>query len=124
MDTTALVNKISDIFHDAKDNMGFIVDGIGLAPAYGGVVSNSFVLAVSIPNKEDLDCYDKIDIVIDLLFAKLDETDSKMIDRVRVYDSLYELKQNADNNFDDDTSCSCKRPMPLNAEIFEFDVVK
>ncbi len=119
MDTTTLVDKIADIFRNEKGNIGFIVDGIGLAPAYGGVVSNSFVLAVSIPNKADLDCYDKIDIIIDLLSAKLDEADSKTIDRVRVYDSFQELKQNAENNFDDDTSCSCERPMQLSAELFE-----
>ncbi len=118
MDTTALVNKLKTLFLNEKSK-GLLVDAIGLAPAYGGLVSDSFVLGVSAPSMAMIDCYDKMDIIIDLLFANLNEAERRMIDRVRVYDSINELKSHAENDFDE-SSCACERPLQLNAALYEM----
>ncbi|GAB2792972.1 hypothetical protein GCM10027275_42450 [Rhabdobacter roseus] len=119
MDTTVLVNKLKHLFLEAR-NKGLLVDGIGLAPAYGGMVSHSYVLGVSAPSLATKDPYDKMDIILDLLFDKLPENERKMIDRVRVYDTLSELKQHANSDFDNYGSDWQERTMTKNVELFEM----
>ncbi len=117
MDTKILVNKLKDLFHKERKN-GLLVDAIGLAPAYGSMVSDSYVLGVSAPSMPEVSRYDKMDTIIDLLFAHLTEDERRMIDRVRVYGSIEELRNYAESDFDD-SIYQDERPMHLSAMLYE-----
>ncbi len=117
MDTKKLVNKLKELFHSEREN-GLVVDAIGLAPAYGGMVSNSYVLGVSAPSMAKMHRYDRMDKVIDLLFAHLSEEERRMIDRVRVYSSAEELRKYAESDFDEPTY-EDERPVRLSAALYE-----
>lgn len=77
------------------------MDMIGIAPAYEGLVNNSYILAVSAPSlaKEHGSSL-KADRIIDVIYDKLTPEQRSVIDRVRVYNSAEELKQHAKCNFD------------------------
>lgn len=117
MDTKKLVDKLQELFHSEQEN-GLMVDAIGLAPAYGSMVSDSYVLGVSAPSMAEMHRYDRMDKIIDLLFAHLTEDERRMIDRVRVYSSAEELKNYAESDFDDPTYEEA-RPIHLNVALYE-----
>ncbi|CAG5074991.1 hypothetical protein DYBT9623_05533 [Dyadobacter sp. CECT 9623] len=119
MDRNTLVRTLAELFVDDEKVNGLVVDAIGLAPAYNGMVKDSYVLGVSAPGMEGRDCFEKADTIIDLLFAHLSEDVRRMIDRVRVYESADELKSYADNDFNSDYCDVCERPVNLNAQVYE-----
>jgi hypothetical protein len=94
-----LLDALSSLFIAEQPN-GLFVNRFGLAPAYSGLISGSFILAVCMPMAEgDLSTFEKEDIIVDLLFAKLPAEHRKMIDRIRVYDSEQEFDYHARHNF-------------------------
>jgi hypothetical protein len=120
MDRETLVNTLKDLFQD-RGRTGITIDAIGLAPAYSGMVKNSYVLGISAPGMEGRDCYEKADAIISLLFREVSPDIRKMVDRVRVYDSQDELRSHASNDFDSDECDVCARPMNLNAQTYEME---
>lgn len=119
MDRDTLVNTLKSLFQD-RGRTGITIDAIGLAPAYSGMVKNSYVLGVSAPGMDGRDCYEKADVIISLLFRYVSSDLRRMIDRVRVYDSQEELRSYASNDFDSDSCDVCERPMNLNAQLYEM----
>lgn len=119
MDRDTLVEVLRELFSDTE-KVGIIIDAIGLAPAYSGMVKNSYVLGISAPGMEGRDCYEKADVIISLLFRHVAPDVRKMIDRVRVYDSRDELRSHASNDFDSDDCDVCARPVNLNAQMYEM----
>lgn len=100
MDTQSLLNTLDKAFQ-AEQASGLLVDRIGLALAYPGLVANSYVLGVSAPSlAASENCYDKSDRIIDVLFARLTPEERSYIDRVRVYSSAHEFERHAQCNFD------------------------
>jgi hypothetical protein len=100
MDTAALVNRLIALFVEKK-NKGLIVDAIGLAPAYHGMVRDRYVLGVSAPSLRGKDNYDKISIITDALFESLAVNERIMINRVRVYNNIEELNFYKENDFEE-----------------------
>jgi hypothetical protein len=100
MDTTALVNRLIDLFVEKKTK-GLIVDAIGLAPAYHGLVPDRYVLGVSAPSLRGKDNYDKISIITDAIFESLAIEERIMINRVRVYNNIDELNFYKENDFEE-----------------------
>ena len=119
MDRDTLVNTLKVLFQD-REKTNITIDAIGLAPAYSGMVKNSYVLGISAPGMDGRDCYEKADTIISLLFREVPANIRKMIDRVRVYDSRDELQNNAFNDFDSDDCDVCSRPMNLNAQMYDM----
>jgi len=117
MDKDLLVEKLRTVFREAQ---GLTVDAFGLAPAYGGMVRNSFVLGVSAPSMVGDEQPDKIQKVIGLLFSRLEPDERRMIDRVRVYDNAKELKKQAQSGFEEISGTdNCIR---FDAELFQLEV--
>lgn len=93
MDTQTLLNSLDQAFGAERDK-GLVVDRFGLAPAYQGMVENSYILGVSAPSlATSFDYNDKADTIIDVLFSRLTPEQRKPIDRVRVYDSVDEYER-------------------------------
>jgi hypothetical protein len=122
MDRSALVETLRDLFKDKEKIGGLTIDAIGLAPAYSGIATNSFVLGVSAPGMNGRDCYEKADRIIEILFAHTSVDVRRMINRVRVYDSKDELRSYAANDFDRNDCDVCERPVTLNAQTFEMEM--
>jgi hypothetical protein len=120
MDRNVLVKTLIDLFSNAKKVKGLNIDAIGLAPAYDGMVKDTYILGVSAPSMVAQDCYEKADAIIDILFENLDQDVRRMIDRVRVYDTKEELLSHANNDFDSDYCDVCERPMAQNAQVYEM----
>ena len=95
-----LVETLTKVFQEAKDD-GLIVNAIGLAPAHHGMAKNRFVLGVSAPSLSGVHKYDKIEIIIKLLWSKLAIKDRGMIERVRVFDNVEVLDDLKYNDFED-----------------------
>lgn len=113
MDTQTLLNSLDQAFGAERDK-GLVVDRFGLAPAYQGMVENSYILGVSAPSlATSFNCSDKADIIIDVLFSRLTPEQRKPIDRVRVYDSVDEYERHAQCNFDDSYYGYCEAPLRL-----------
>lgn len=113
MDTEILLNNLRQAFESERSN-GLIIDRFGLAPAYQGMVDDSYILGVSAPSlASSFNCNDKADTIIDVLFAKLTSEQRKSIDRVRVYDSVDEYERHARCNFDDSYYGYCEAPLRL-----------
>ena len=113
MDTQTLLNSLGRAFETERGN-GLIVDCFGLAPAYQGMVENSYILGVSAPSlTSSFNCNDKADTIIDILFTRLTPEQRKPIDRVRVYDSVEEYERHARCNFDDSYYGYCEAPLRL-----------
>ena len=111
MGTESLLNSLVSLFRDERSS-GLLIDRVGLAPAYDGMVKESYILAVSAPSLAmRYDCGDKADTIIDLLFAKLPKEERVLIDRVRVYDSAEELERHARCNFDEQFYNYCEAPL-------------
>jgi hypothetical protein len=120
MDTAALVNRIKEMFLIEKIN-GLYVDSFGLAPAYKGFATNSYVLGVSAPSLRGTDCYEKMRIVIQAMFAHLTENERRFINRVRVYDSKSDLERHKENDFDEFDCDVCESATSKSeAELFEM----
>lgn len=92
------------------------MDAFVLAPAYEGFIQNSFVLAVSAPSLIDKLSFEKTDLIIDLLHEKLPLDQRLQIDRVRVYESVEDLKIHAQLGFDDD---AYERPLSRHTELVQ-----
>ncbi|SEJ54976.1 hypothetical protein SAMN05216327_112186 [Dyadobacter sp. SG02] len=95
-----LVATLTKVFQEAK-NEGLIVNAIGLAPAHHGMVKNRFVLGVSAPSLSGVHKYDKMAIIITLLWSKLTLDERGMIERVRVFDNEEILDDLKYNDFED-----------------------
>ncbi|WP_031529821.1 hypothetical protein [Dyadobacter crusticola] len=120
MDRNALVDVLIDLFTNSEKVNGMEIDAIGLAPAYNGMLKDTYILGISAPDMPGSDCYEKADIIIDILFAHLSPDIRKMIDRVRVYDSKEELASHADNDFNSDYCDVCERPVNMNARVYNM----
>lgn len=116
MDKDLLVEKLKALFRQAQ---GITVDAFGLAPAYGGMVSNSFVLGVSAPSMAGDEQPDKIQRIIGLLFSGLEPEERRMIDRVRVYDHAKALKKQAQNDFEETSDND--NYISFDAELFKLE---
>lgn len=119
MDSKELVEKLKRVFREKVDS-GLEIDAIGLAPAYGSLIPDCYVLGVSAPSMNGMDCYEKMDFVIDILFEKFSEGERRMIDRVRVYDSVKELKSHADTDFDYANCNFCEQAVVRSATVYEM----
>ncbi len=101
MDTQTLLDSLGQAFK-AERISGLVVDRFGLAPAYRGMIENSYILGVSASSlANSVDYGDKADAIIDVLFSRLTPEQRKPIDRVRVYNSVEEYERHAQYNFDD-----------------------
>jgi hypothetical protein len=114
MDKDLLVDKLKTLFRPAE---GITVDTFGLAPAYGGLINNVYVLGVSAPSMAEEEQPDKIQTVIKLLFSGLESEERRMIDRVRIYNNAKELQKHARHDFESPTADSAS--LSFNAEIFK-----
>lgn len=113
MDTQTLLNSLDQAFGAERDK-GLVVDRFGLAPAYQGMVENSYILGVSAPSlANSFNCNDKADTIIDVLFSRLTPEQRRLIDRVRVYGSVDEYERHAQCNFDDSYYGYCEAPLRL-----------
>lgn len=95
-----LVTRLTKVFQEAKKE-GLIVNAIGLAPAYHGMVRDRFVLAVSVPSLSGVHKYDKMRIIIKLLWSHLTLEERGMIERVRAFDNIQDLDDHKYNDFED-----------------------
>lgn len=96
----ALVETLKNVFREAK-NDGFVIDAIGLAPAYHGMVKNKYILGVSAPILPAMYKQDKMQIIFNLLWLRLTLEERRMIDRVRVFDTVEDLDDHKYNDFED-----------------------
>ena len=99
MDTKSLLAFFLKFFQN-EWKAGLHIDAVAVAPAYDGMVADSYILAVSVPSLSNRGCYDKSDAIIQLLYDKVPLEQRSLIDRVRVYDSADELKKHSENGFD------------------------
>lgn len=95
-----LVETLRRIFRNRKSE-GLIVDTIGLASAYHGLVRDRYTLAVSAPSLSGKTKFEKIQAITSLLFSDLTFDERQFIDRVRVYDSAEELDNYRFNDFEE-----------------------
>lgn len=95
-----LVAVLTKVFQEAKKD-GLIVNAIGLAPAYHGMVKNRFTVGISAPSLSGVHKYDKMEIIIKFLWSKLTLDERGMIDRVRVFDNEEILDDLKYNDFED-----------------------
>jgi hypothetical protein len=100
MDTAALVSRLKDMFFMERKN-NLVVDSFGLAPAYRGFITDSYILGVSAPSLRHLDCFKKMEVIINAMFANLTEDERGFIDRVRVYDNAEDLKRYKEYDFEE-----------------------
>ncbi|MFN8344334.1 MAG: hypothetical protein U0X91_05000 [Spirosomataceae bacterium] len=114
MDKELLVDKLKTLFRQAE---GVTIDTFGLAPAYGGLLSNVFVLGISAPSMAEEEPSDKIQTVINLLFAGLEPEERRMIDRVRIYNTAKELQKQA--RYDFEAPLAGESYLNFSAEIFK-----
>lgn len=120
MGRAILVTKLRAVFEDSQKNKGLGIDAFGLADAYEGMAGDSYILGVSAPKLSDLSCYEKMDLIVDILFENLTFEERKMIDIVRVYNSVDELKSHASSDFESSSCDVCEKPMRTEPELFEF----
>lgn len=100
MAAKVLVETLTKVFQEAKSE-GLIVDAIGLAPAYHGMVKDRYILGVSAPSLFGVHKYDKMEIIIKLLWSHITREQRGMIDRVRVFDNVEDLDDHKYNDFED-----------------------
>lgn len=112
MGVQSLLDTIASAFWKEEQEGDLVVDQIGLAAAYPGLVPDSYVLGVSAPSLANSEnCYDKSDRIIDVLFARLTPEERSHIDRVRVYNSRSELEQHIQCGFEDGFYGYCEAPV-------------
>ena len=120
MDTKSLVAKLKELFSWIDSSgVGFTIDSFGLAPAYAGILRDVYVLGISAPSDKINDRHRKLDVIIEMMYEKLDESEIRMIDRIRVYNSISELKANAKSNFDNFGSDTYEQSIESEPELFE-----
>lgn len=120
MDKPALVKRLKDIFHE-KRKEGLIVDAIGLASAYHGLKTDRYTLGLSAPSLVAMDKYQRMDVIIDILFECLSLEERGFIDRVRVFDNIEELNDHKINDFEEyeyEGYNGVQRTLP---ELYEVD---
>lgn len=100
MAATALVRALQDAFRSEKKE-GLLVDAIGLAPAYHGLVKDQFVLGVSAPSLADLHEFGQLQRITKILFTHLTHEERRMINVVRVFTNIKDLDDHKYNDFDD-----------------------
>lgn len=100
MVATALVETLQKVFREAKKD-GLIIDAIGLAPAYHGMVKDRYVLGVSAPSLSEVNEYERMEIIIKLLWQRITKEERGKINRVRVFENIEELDDHKYNDFDD-----------------------
>ncbi|GGN05237.1 hypothetical protein GCM10010967_45450 [Dyadobacter beijingensis] len=100
MAATALVETLKNAFRLEKKE-GLIVDAIGLAPAYHGLVTDQYILGVSAPSLANLHESDQTRRIIKLLFTHLTLEERRMINCVRVFSNVKDLDDHKYNDFDD-----------------------
>lgn len=100
MVATALVETLKNVFHEAKKD-GLVIDAIGLAPAYHGMVKGRYTLGISAPSLSGVHGYDKMEIILKLLWQRITLEERGMIDRVRVFDNVEDLDDHKYNDFED-----------------------
>lgn len=100
MDKSALVKRLKDVFHE-KRKEGLVVDAIGLASAYHGLKKDRYTLGLSAPSLVEMDKYEKMDLIIDILFECLSQEERAFIDRVRVFNNIEDLDDHKINDFEE-----------------------
>lgn len=118
MDKDALVAALTNMFRQVR-SQGTVVDAFMLIPAYSGFFRNRFVLGVSAPSMVSLERYERIDKLIDLIHKHLSVDYRKMIDRVRVYDSVKDLETYAEVGFDGPYEEVYERPLRRETALIE-----
>ncbi|RYF72305.1 MAG: hypothetical protein EOO39_12410 [Cytophagaceae bacterium] len=118
MDKKGLVVVLTNMFQDVRRS-GLFVDAFMLAPVYEGFMSNVYILAVSAPSLGQVERYDKMDLLIDTLHEHVSSDYRRMIDRVRVYNSIEDLKSHAQSGFDDSFDDVCETPLSHRMELVE-----
>jgi hypothetical protein len=103
MDRSALVTILRDLFRDNERTEE----------------TNSFVLGVSAPGIVGRDCHEKADNIIRILFAQTTVEVRRMINRVRVYDSIDELESHAVSDFERRGCEGGGRSVNLKAQTYE-----
>ncbi|OIN56703.1 hypothetical protein [Arsenicibacter rosenii] len=111
MDTDTLVEALKQMFLKLYNNKHIKVDAFLLAPAYGGMINNAFILGVSTPSLKGMDSFDKADVFIDMLHTYVPKEQRSKIDRIRVYASKEELIKHAKSDFDDNSGELLERPV-------------
>ena len=122
MDTQLLVDRLREIFA-ATQGTERTVDAFALAPAYGGMVKDAYILGVAAPMLGKSGCHITISTYVYLLHEKLPAELMSAIDRVRVYDSVEKLRYYAKCNFDEESCDVCERPLHQRSEVFELETV-
>lgn len=100
MDKAVLVEKLKEVFLGKRKD-GLQIDAIGLAPAFHGMVRDRYVLGVSAPSLRDMEKYERMGLIIDILFDSLYLEERKMINCVRVFDNIEELDYYKINDFEE-----------------------
>ncbi|WP_031528560.1 hypothetical protein [Dyadobacter crusticola] len=99
MDKDTLVERLKTIFRNKRKD-GLYIDAIGLAPAYYGLIKDSYTLGVSAPSLKGKIFADKAAVIIDIMFENLTSDERGLIDRVRVFDTVDELNEHRDRDFE------------------------
>ena len=99
MDKQILVKRLREVFNAEKQN-GLYVDQYGLAPAFRGLSSNSFVLGISAPSLVSETSSRRTRIIFDALYKYLNDEEKMAINRVRVFDNVKDLKYSAVYDFE------------------------
>lgn len=100
MDKQLLVKRLKEVFNAEKQN-GLYIDQYGLAPAFRGLSSNSFVLGISAPSLINETSSRRTRIIFDALYKYLNDEEKMSINRIRVYDNVKDLKASAFYDFED-----------------------
>lgn len=100
MVATALVETLQKVFREARKD-GLIIDAIGLAPAFHGMVKDSYVLGVSAPSLSEVHEYESMEIILKLLWQRVTPEQRRMINRVRVFNNIEDLDDHKYNDFAD-----------------------
>ena len=118
MDIKSIVEKLEKAFQEKKAE-GLVIDAIGVAPAFRGLIKNSYTLGVSAPSMVGWDEYRKIDTMVDLLFEVLTVEERILINTVKFYDNKKELRQYLSFDFKDQFSEDFENIVQFQNELFE-----
>ena len=118
MDINSIVEKLEKAFLEKKAE-GLLIDAIGVAPAFRGLIKNSYTLGVSAPSMVEWHEYRKIDVMVDLLFEVLTVEERIGINTVKIYDNKKELRQNLSFDFKDHYSNDFEGVVQFDNDLFE-----
>ncbi|MCF2488139.1 hypothetical protein [Dyadobacter sp. CY347] len=99
MDKQLLVKRLREVFNAEKQN-GLYIDQYGLAPAFRGLSSNSFVLGISAPSLVNETSSNRTRIIFNALHKYLNDEEKMSINRIRVFDNVEDLKLGAVFDFE------------------------